>query len=117
MIILQNIKLFKNLYKKYFGETKYKVHVLTMYGDFKIYYHNNIKTVNELIEEINQPDFYQYNVVKIEKIRFFNFNYNKEIIHRKLGFRAEPDTEMVNVDGYEYSYPKIETNLTNVVRK
>lgn len=111
------MKLFKNLYKKYFGELKYRVHVLTMYGELEIHEFNNIKGVNELIEEINQPDFYQYNVVKIEKTRFFKFNYNQKIIHRKLGFISEPNTEM-DMDGdWEYSYPKIENNLTNVVRE
>ncbi len=110
------MNLFKVLYKQLFGELNYRVHVLTMYGEFKIYDFNNIKGVNELIEEINQPDFYQYNVVKIEKTRFYAFKYNKRITHRKLGFRAEPDTEMVNIDGHDYSYPKIESNLTNVKR-
>ena len=110
------MNLFKVLYKQLFGELKYRVQLLTMYGDVKVYEFYNLKGVKEFIEEVNQPEFYGYNIVKIDKLRFFPFTYNKKIIHRKLCFRAEPDTEMVNVNGYDYSYPKIETNLTNVVR-
>ena len=107
---------FKKLRKQLFGELKYRVHNLTMYGEISIHEFNNIKDLDSFIEEVNQPEFYQYDIVKIDKLRFYPFVYSKKIIHRKLAFRAEPNTEMVNVNGHDYSYPKIETNLTNVVR-
>lgn len=110
------MKLFKKLYKKIFGELKYRVQLLTMYGEVTIHEFDNIKGVNKFIEGMNEPEFYQYNIVKIDKLRFFTFTYNKKIIHRKLGFCAKSATEIVNIDDHDYSYPKIETNLINVVR-
>ena len=109
------MKLFKNLYKKYFGETKYKVRILTVDGSIDDCLLNSLKDVDILIEEINNTQYDM--VIKIEKIRILPITYNKKIIHGKLHFCHDDCTEMVNVDGHDYSYPKIETNLTNVIRK
>ena len=73
------------------------------------------KDVDILIGEINNTKYDM--VIKIEKLRILPITYNKKIIHGKLHFIHDDCTEMGMNDGYEYSYPKIETNLTNVVRK
>ena len=109
------MKLFKNLYKKYFGETKYKVRILTVDGSIDDCLLNSLKDVDILIEEINNTRYDM--VIKIEKLRILPITYNKKILHGKLHFRHDDYTEMDINDGYEYSYPKIETNLTNVIRK
>jgi hypothetical protein len=108
------MKLFKNLYKKYFGETKYKVRILTVDGSIDDCLLNSLKDVDILIEEINNTQYDM--VIKIEKIRILPIIYNKKIIHSKLHFIHDDCTEMVMDGDWEYSYPKIENNLTNVVR-
>jgi hypothetical protein len=111
------MKLFKNLYKQLFGETKYKVRILTVDGNINECLLDSIKDVDTLINEINNTEYQM--VTRIEKMRILPIKYNKKIIHGKLYFSYEDYTEMSDKDeyGYEYSYPKIETNLTNVIRK
>ena len=76
---------------------------------------DTLSEVDEVVKEFNDVTYQM--VVKIEKIKTTPFKYNKEIIHKKLHFTHEYYTEM-DMDGdLEYSYPKIENNLTNVVRQ
>ncbi len=104
------------LYKKYFGETKYHVRVLTVDGSINVMIFDSLSEVDKFIKEINTD--YKYEMItRIEKIKHQPFKYNKEIIHKKLHFTHNDYTE-TDMDGdWEYSYPKIENNLTNVVRQ
>jgi predicted sulfurtransferase len=110
------MNLFKDLYKKYFGETKYHIRILTVDGGINTAVCDTLDEVDKVVKEINTDHKYDM-ITRIEKIKTIPFKYNKEIIHKKLHFRHEIYTEM-DMDGdLEYSYPKIQNNLTNVVRR
>jgi hypothetical protein len=55
-------------------------------------------------------------IQKIEKVRKFNFKYKKNIIHTPMFVQGEP-TEMYNLDGWSYSFLKIDGSLKNVIRE
>ena len=109
--------MLKKLYIRVFGELTYRVHVLSSYGQVHTRDFFTIKGVNVFVDEVNQSEYYQYNVIKIEKFREYPVKYKKQVKHRKLGFRSEPNTVMVDVDGHDYSYPQIDDSLSNVVRE
>ncbi len=98
------MNLFKGLYKKYFGETKYHIRILTVDGSINTAVCDTLSEVDEVVKEIN--DIRYQMVVKIEKMRILPIKYNKKIIHGKLHFCHEYYTEMDMNGGFEYSYPK-----------
>jgi len=108
--------MLKKLYKKYFGETKYHIRILTKDGSINTAICNSLSEVDNLVKEVNTDYNYQM-ITRIEKIKTLPFKYNKEIIHKKLHFCHENYTEMSMDGDMKYSYPLIEKNLTNVIRK
>ena len=100
-----------------FGELNYIVTVCDMYGSVQKQKFTSIKKINDFVDELNEPENYQYMIQKIEKIRVFSFRYKKEIIHTPLGFQVEDVTEIHSVDNYPYSFFKIDDSLNNVTRK
>ena len=48
------MKVFKNLYKKLFGELVYVVTIESIYGERSIYEVNDIKIIHEQVNELNE---------------------------------------------------------------
>ena len=110
------MNLFKDLYKKYFGETKYHIRILTVDGGINTAVCDTLDEVDKVVKEINTDHMYNM-ITRIEKIKTIPFKYNKEIIHKKLHFRHENYTEMDMNGGFEYSYPKIQLSLLPCIQK
>jgi len=106
--------LFNKLVLKYIGKTQYIVTAVNVSGsvnNFKCY---SIKEVDDLVKDINFDRY--FSVQKIEKLRKFKFNYNKEIIQSPLHFSLENVTEVDFVGDYKYSFLKKDESLKNIKR-
>jgi hypothetical protein len=109
------MKKIKEIISKYIGRIEYVVTTLNVSGSVNIDRFNTIKDVDDFVISINNEPYWF--VQKIEKIRKYNFKYNKNIIHTPLHFSMENVTETHNCNDYNYSFLKIDESLTNVTRK
>ena len=55
-------------------------------------------------------------VQKIDKIRMFDFKYNKKIKHTPLHFQHDDVTEIFNLDDWDYRFLKKDKSLNNIIR-
>ena len=112
------MKVFKNLYKKLFGELVYVVTIESIYGERSIYEVNDIKIIHEQVNELNEDGQYHHMVSKVEKKRVYPFKYDKLIKHYRLTFAKDGLTEKVysEKDDHIYSFLIIDKSLTNVKR-
>jgi hypothetical protein len=107
-------KLFKQLISKYIGNIQYVVTIINVSLSVQKHKFNTIKEVDEFVDEINNETYWM--VQKIEKIRMFDFKYNKEIKHTPLHFQHDVVTEMYNLENWDYSFLKKDKSLNNIIR-
>lgn len=105
----------KNIYKKYIGSIEYIVTLVNVSGEVQKDTFDTTKELDEFIVLINSNKY--WSVQKIEKIRKYSFQYNKNIIHSPLFFSMNDVTELYNINDQDYSFLKIDESLTNVTRK
>ena len=105
------IKL-QNIYYKYFGKIEYIVTIVNVSLSIKTYSLYSLKDVDDFVISINNETY--SDIQKIEKIRRFNFIYDKEVIHSPLHFCTKDITEMKNCNNYDYSFLKKHDSLDNV---
>lgn len=108
------MKAIKNLYKRIFGEIRYVVTILCVGGEVQKLTTTSLKDVDKLCEEINSETYQQ--IQKIEKIRVYDFQYKKEIIHSPLFFSIDGVTEQHQILGTKLSFVCIDKSLVNVKR-
>lgn len=109
----------KALYNKYFGKTEYIITTVEKGGEVKSFCLYNMKEVNDCISSFNSEKY--WDVQKIEKIKRYNFIYNKEVKHSPLFFCIDDPstyciTEMSNIDNQDYSFLIKHKSLKNVNR-
>ena len=109
------INIYKKIKSKYIGNIQYVVTTINVSLCIKKYKFNSIKEVDEFVEEINNETYWM--VHKIEKIRNFDYQYNKNIKHSPLHFCNDTITEIYNINNQDYSFLKIDNSLTNVSRQ
>lgn len=97
-------------------ELVYVVTLCDMYGGIKIFEFKTLEKLDEFVEEVNKKENYQQMITEIKKIWVEPFIYEKEIIHRALGFQIENVTEEYEIENYPYSFFKIHPSLKNVKR-
>jgi len=106
--------ILKQLISKYFGNTQYVVTIINVSLSVQKHKFNTIKHVDEFVDEINNETYWM--VQKIEKIRMFDFKYNKEIKHTPLYFQHDAVTEMYNLEDWDYSFLKKDESLKSIIR-
>lgn len=106
-------KLFKQLISKYIGNIQYVVTIINVSLSVQKHQFNTIKQVDEFVDEINNDRYWM--VQKIEKIKMFDFKYDKKIKHT-LHFQHDVVTEMYNLEDCDYSFLKKDKSLNNIIR-
>jgi len=110
-----NLKKLYNKYKsKYIGNIQYVVTIINVSLSVEKHQFNTIKQVDEFVDEINNENYWM--VQKIEKIRMFDFQYEKNIKHTPLHFQHDAVTEMYNLENWDYSFLKKDKSLNNIIR-
>ncbi len=108
----------KNTYKKYkakyIGNIQYVVTIINVSLSVQKHQFNTTKQVDEFVDEINNDTYWM--VQKIEKIRMFDFQYDKNIKHTPLHFQHDAVTEMYNLEDWDYAFLKKDKSLTNISR-
>jgi len=105
----------KTLIKLYLGELEYNVTLASADGRTGTYI---VKSESELDDYVNKINLEPYWMIsKIDKVRRLPFSYQKPVSHTPLHFSDERFTEKYNVRDWEYSFLKIDSSLSNVIRK
>jgi hypothetical protein len=107
------MKYFKKLLLKYIGKIEYIVTITNTGGEIEKYCFYKTKDLDVFVNEINAEIYWM--VEKIEKIKRFDFKYNKEIIHTPLWFQ-NTFTEKYKLDDCEYSFFMGDDSLQNIKR-
>lgn len=107
-------KYIKQLLSKYVGNIQYIVTIINVGLEVQIHQFNTTKQVDEFVDEINNDTYWM--VQKIEKIRMFDFKYDKKIKHTPLHFQYDSVTEMYNLEDWDYSFLKKDKSLNNIIR-
>ena len=107
-------KLFKQIISKYIGNIQYVVTIINVSLSVQKHKFNTIKEVDEFVDEINNEIYWM--VQKIEKIRMFDFKYDKKVKHTPLHFQHDAVTEMYNLEDWDYSFLKKDESLKNIIR-
>lgn len=103
------MKCIKKIINKYLGSVQYLVNVRSCDGtEGKRYVYDTELEVDECIKLFNTEKY--WSVINIEKIRKFDFVYNKEVKHYPLWF-DDSTTERID----ELSFYKPVTSLSNVI--
>lgn len=103
---------FKKILSTFFGKKEYVVTIVNVSLDINKHVFNNIKDVDIFVSEINNEKY--WDVQKIEKIRRFDFVYDKQVVQSPLHFCVEDVTEMRNCENYDYSFLKKHQSLKNI---
>jgi hypothetical protein len=107
-------KHIKQLISKYIGNIQYIVTIINVELSVQKHQFNNTKQIDEFVDEINNERYWM--VQKIEKIKIFDFKYNKKIKHTPLFTQHNTVTEMYNLNDWDYSFLKKDKNLNNIIR-
>jgi hypothetical protein len=110
-------KLIKSIFKFFNinpGKLEYVVTVVNVSGEVKKYTFKNIKDVNGFVTDVNSETY--WNIQSIEKIKRYEFTYNREVIHSPLFFTMENVTEKQYVDDHDYSFLIKNSSLKNIRR-
>jgi hypothetical protein len=108
------IKHIKQLISKYIGDIQYIVTIINVSLSVQKHQFNTTKQVDEFVDEINDDTYWM--IHKIDKIRMFDFKYNKKIKHTPLHFQHGDVTEIVNLEDWDYSFLKKDKSLNNIIR-
>lgn len=112
------LEIVKELYLKYknryIGEIRYEVRVINIYLEFKDYNFKSKKELDEFVISINN-DIYCL-ILRIKKIRIYEYFYDNEIIHSSLCEHNDEITERCEFGDWKYTFLKIDKSLTNVKR-
>lgn len=106
--------ILKQLISKYIGNIQYIVTIINVNLSVQKHQFNTTKQVDEFVDEINNDTYWM--VQKIEKIRMFDFKYDKKIKHTPLHFQHDVVTEMYNLEDWDYSFLKKDKSLNNIIR-
>ena len=104
----------KKLIQKYIGKIQYIVTIINVDLSIQKHQFSTIQQVDEFVNEVNNTPYWM--VQKIEKIRTYNFIYNKQILHSPLWVQADGVTEMHNIETYDFSFLKQDKSLINIIR-
>lgn len=99
---------------RYIGEIRYEVRVINVYLEFKDYNFKSKKELDEFVISINN-DMYCL-ILRIKKIRIYEYFYDNEIIHTSLCEYNDEITERCEFGDWRYTFLKIDKSLTNVKR-
>lgn len=107
-------KHIKQLISNYIGDIQYVVTIINVSLSVQKHKFNTAKQVDEFVDEINNDTYWM--VQKIEKIRMFDFKYEKKIKHTPLHFQHDTVTEIYNLEDWDYSFLKKDESLNNIIR-
>ncbi len=106
--------MFKQIIEKFIGSEKYIVTIIradTMLFFDRQYRFDTLEDVDEFVTKINNMD--DWVVKKIEKVRFFDFKYTKEV--RQTSIRLM-DKNIITEEVDGRTFLKIDESLSNVTR-
>lgn len=114
-VITMGISNVSKVIENIFGKRQYIVYTINVSGSEHTCKLDTLKKTKEFVNYINDAPHWM--VLKVEKVRVYNFTYKFEVKHIPLHFVLNSVTEMCKFDEYEFSFLIKDKSLSNVNRE